>query len=96
MIVTVPDPDPGRCQSFRNGSMGQGGFGNPRRCLDYEGHAGRCTFPSDTPVTSQATSYQLQQMPEPKPWVSPLDEKRRTRGPFQRVKPMPANIGEDD
>jgi hypothetical protein len=75
MIINAPDPDPGRCLNYRNGSIGQGGVGNPRRCLLYEGHEGRCRFPAEEPVTNEAGWGQTQvyKPSKPKPWVSPLD-----------------------
>lgn len=79
MIIHMPDPDPGRCLNYRNGTMGQGGLGNARRCLDYEGHSGACRFAPEVPATVFAQSQQTssyQGTPKPEPWVSPLDANR--------------------
>ena len=67
MLIVLPDPDPGRCKNYRDG----------RRCLDYDDHDSRCTFPEE----SDPYGFQVQQShgwildsTTPQPWVSPLDE----------------------
>lgn len=73
MFIHMQDLDPGRCLNFRNSTQGQGGFGSPRRCLDYEGHEGKCRFAPEVPVTNSAVMLSSYQTKAPEPWVSPLD-----------------------
>lgn len=65
MIISVPDPHPGRCLNFRNGA----------RCLHYDRHDSRCVFPKETSIyddwKSAGHGYTIR---EPEPWKSPLDE----------------------
>lgn len=70
MILNLPDPHPGRCLNHRQG-RDHTGYPVSKRCLDYEGHDGRCRFPEDPapgPRQGEAVSYGTQ---EPKAWVRP-------------------------
>ena len=65
MIITIPDPDPGRCQNHRNG----------RRCLNYDHHDSACMFPEESDPVGwelQHRNWQYTQR-KPEPWVSPLE-----------------------
>ena len=48
-------------------------YGSMIRCLDYEGHEGRCTFPESV-VTKQSTGGTFYSYQRPEPWVSPLEK----------------------
>ena len=69
MLITLPDPHPGRCLNFRSG----------KRCLDYDGHDSKCQFPPEEkkPYESNWDQIGWSLKPvEPEPWVAPWDENR--------------------
>ena len=68
MIITVPDPHPGRCLNYRMG----------RRCIDYDKHDSPCTFEKRKgPAFGEASEYAGWSLvpKEPVPWVRPEEEK---------------------
>lgn len=70
MNILMPDPHPGRCLNFRYDTTAH----TTKRCLDYEGHDGRCRFPDPyvPPARTRDTSGAAWQVKQPEPWVSPL------------------------
>ena len=66
MIITVPDPHPGRCLNYRQGN----------RCLDYDRHQAACTFREDEhdPYGWEFQHRGWQYTPKnPEPWKSPIE-----------------------
>ena len=73
-FIHLPDPDPGRCKNHRPSKTWNDYGAIQLRCLDYEGHDSKCTFPEDPkPVPRYDVAHSIYTNPEkPKPWVSPL------------------------
>lgn len=68
MLISLPDPHPGRCLNFRRGN----------RCLDYDLHKGACRFADkkDSPYDQdmfRSVDYSWSPK-EPEPWKSPLED----------------------
>lgn len=80
MILNLPDPHPGRCLNYREGRDYMG-YPVPKRCLDYEGHDGRCRFQEDPAPGPRLGEGGIYVAPEPKAWVSPLGEPNDSEGP---------------
>lgn len=73
MILNILDTNPGRCLNLRSGSDAYG-YLAMKRCLDYEGHEGRCTFQDDPKPVDRSWSQTASHPTKPEPWVSPLHE----------------------
>jgi len=67
MVITLPDPYPGRCENYRN----------RQRCLHRDHHEGKCVFPEprvrDVHSSSDSTSW-VQTKQEPEPWIPPWEK----------------------
>jgi len=68
MIVYQPDPHPGRCRNLR---PSVNAYAEARRCLEMDGHDGRCRFPEERPAENLASGGGVYSTPQPKPWVVP-------------------------